>query len=253
MTVPELIKNPFAVFWHNLQIIPYYVFSELGYLVGVFGLIGLAALFKKDKGLALYLLSWLVLSFLAVALISKVIFPRYLIFLATLFVLSSAYFISLLKKGVLKAVMALILVVSLYYGYIIVFDQPYLPFPEIDRGQYIEGECAGTGTREIMEFARVKSKEKQVILLAEGNFGLIGDMLNVHVLPGDKIDIRGFWPLEKKELVANQKEIGDNLVYAVFSQRKEFPGDWPIKIIEKFEKPGGRTAYYLFELQPQDR
>lgn len=250
MTFSEFLKNPFAVFWHNLQIMPYYIFSELGYLVGVFGVIGFWTLFKKDKGLAFYLVSWFVLSFLAIALFSKVIFPRYLIFLTTIFLITASFFIDQLKINSAKIVLAGLLIVSLYFGYYIIFDQAPLPFPEIDRGQYIEGECAGYGTREIMEFAREKAKDMPVILLAEGNFGLIGDMLNVFLLPGDRIDIRGYWPLDEPQLKDNQKEIGENLVYAVFSQRKEFPSNWPIKLVRTYEKPGGRTAYYLFELQP---
>ena len=241
------------VFWHNLQIIPYYVFSELGYLVGILGVIGFAGLFKKDKGLALYLSSWLVLSFLAVAFFSKVIFPRYLIFFATMLLLTASFYVGQLKRSLSKLILAAAIIVSLYYGWIILFNQPLLPFPEIDRGQYIEGECAGYGTREIMEFARAKSADKPVILLAEGNFGLIGDMLNVHLLPGDRIDIRGFWPLEELQLLENQKEIGANNVYAVFSQRKIFPKEWPIKLITKYDKPGVRTAYYLFELLPKEQ
>lgn len=253
MTFSEFLKNPFAVFWHNLQIIPYYVFSELGYLVAILGVIGLFTLFKKDRGLALYLLSWLVLSFLAIAFFSKVIFPRYLIFLATLLLIAASFFVGQLKPSRSKLILVVLLVVSLYYGWIILFNPPRLPFPEIDRGQYIEGECAGYGAKEIMEFARIKSQEKQVVLLAEGDFGLIADMLNVHLLPGDKIDVRGFWPLEEKQLLENQKEIGQNYVYAVFSQRKTFPGEWPIKLIMKYDKPVGRTAYYLFELLPKEQ
>ena len=73
-------------------------------------------------------------------------------------------------------------------------------FPEIDKGQYVEGETAGWGAKEMMEYARVKSKEKQVVILAEGDFGLIGDVLNVFLRDDDKINIRGFWPLDEKVL-----------------------------------------------------
>src|SRR3989339_566088 len=123
-----------------------------------------------------------------------------------------------------------------------------MPISEIVKGQYVEGETAGYGAKEIMEFARVKSKEKQVIVLAEGDYGLIGDVLNVFLKDDDKINIRGFWPLNEKTLFDNQKELKENLVYVVFSQRKDFPTNWPIKLIKKYDKPGLRTAYYLFEL-----
>jgi len=138
--------------------------------------------------------------------------------------------------------------ISGYYAYGFYFNPPLIPFPEIDKGQYVEGETAGWGAREMMEFARVKSKEKQVVILAEGDFGLFCVVLNVFMSFDDKICIRGFWPFVEKVLFDNQIELKENLVYVVFSQRKEFPTNWPIKLIKKYDKPGNRTAYYLFEL-----
>ncbi|MBI4226406.1 hypothetical protein HY612_04820, partial [Candidatus Roizmanbacteria bacterium] len=123
-----------------------------------------------------------------------------------------------------------------------------IPFPEIDKGQYIEGATAGWGAKDIVAFAREKSKDKQVILLAEGNFGLIGDVLDVFTKPGDKIFIKGYWPLDEKALLENQKEVEKNYVYAVFAQKKDFPSDWPIKLIKKFDKPGNKSTIFLFEL-----
>ena len=123
-----------------------------------------------------------------------------------------------------------------------------IPFPEIDRGQYIEGATVGIGAKEIVDFAREKSKDRQVILLAEGNFGLIGDVLDVFTKPGDKIFIKGYWPLDEKALFENQKELEKNYVYVVFAQRRDFPTEWPIKFIRRFDKPGNKSTIYLFEL-----
>lgn len=249
MPFSEFIKSPFAVLWPNLKLIPYYVFSEMGWLTGFLGIVGLIMLFKKDFNSGLYLSIWLLAPYFAVAGFSRVIFPRYLIFLTTLLTIFSAYFLSNLKSKFIKVVfLILFLLISSFYTYGFYFKPSIIPFPEIDKGQYVEGETAGTGAKEIMEFARVKSKEKQVVILAEGDFGLIGDVLNVFLKDEDKINIRGFWPLDEKVLLANQKELKENFVYVVFSQRKEFPENWPIKLIKKYDKPGLRTAYYLFEL-----
>lgn len=249
MPISEFIKSPFAVLWPNLKIIPHYVFSEIGWLTGFLGIIGLVTLLKNDLSLGLYFSVWLLVPYVAIAGLSRVIFPRYLIFLATLLTIFSAYFLANLKSKLIKSVLLIIfLSISAFYAYGFYFNPSAIPFPEIDKGQYVEGETAGFGAKEIMEFARVKSKEKQVIILAEGDFGLIGDVLNVFLKDSDKINIRGFWPLDEKILFANQKELKENLVYVVFSQRKEFPTNWPIKLIKKYDKPGLRTAYYLFEL-----
>ncbi|MEK7495812.1 MAG: glycosyltransferase family 39 protein [Patescibacteria group bacterium] len=249
MPFSEFVKSPFTVFWSNLKIIPHYVFSEMGWLTGFLGAIGLVMLLKYDLSLGLYFSIWLFAPYFAIAGLSRVIFPRYLIFLATLLTIFSAYFFSNLKSKIFKSILLVVfLLISGFYAYGFYFNPALIPFPEIDKGQYVEGETAGWGAKEMMEYARVKSKEKQVVILAEGDFGLIGDVLNVFLRDDDKINIRGFWPLDEKVLIDNQKELKENLVYVVFSQRKEFPENWPIKLIKKYDKPGNRTAYYLFEL-----
>jgi len=249
MPFSEFIKAPFAVLLPNLKLIPNYVFSEMGWLTGLLGIVGLVMLLKNDLGLGLYFSIWLIAPYFAIAGLSRVIFPRYLIFFATLLTIFSAYLLSKLRSKLIRYVfLVMFLLISFFYAYGFYFGPSLIPFPEIDRGQYIEGETAGWGAREMMEFARVKSKEKQVIILAEGDFGLIGDVLNVFLRDDDKINIRGFWPLDEKVLLDNQKELKENLVYVVFSQRKKFPENWPIKLIKKYDKPGSKTAYYLFEL-----
>jgi len=249
MPFSEFIKAPFAVLLPNLKLIPNYVFSEMGWLTGLLGIVGLVMLLKNDLGLGLYFSIWLIAPYFAIAGLSRVIFPRYLIFFATLLTIFSSYLLSKLRSKLIRYVfLVMFLLISFFYAYGFYFGPSLIPFPEIDRGQYIEGETAGWGAREMMEFARVKSKEKQVIILAEGDFGLIGDVLNVFLRDDDKINIRGFWPLDEKVLLDNQKELKENLVYVVFSQRKKFPENWPIKLIKKYDKPGSKTAYYLFEL-----
>ncbi len=249
MPISEFIKSPFTVLWPNLKLIPHYVFSEMGWLTGFLGVIGLILILRNDLNLGLYFAIWLFAPYFAIAGLSRVIFPRYLIFLATLLTIFSAYFLSNLKSKIIKLILLIIfLSISAFYAYGFYFNPALIPFPEIDKGQYVEGETAGWGAKEIMEFARERSKEKQVVILAEGDFGLIGDVLNVFLKDDDKINIRGFWPLDEKVLFDNQKELKENLVYVVFSQRKDFPTNWPIKLIKKYDKPGNRTAYYLFEL-----
>ena len=85
MTFDEFFKDPFANFFHNIQIIPEYVINESGFVLVIFAILGLWKLFKKDSKLSLYLTSWILIPFLAIALFSKVIFPRYLIFFGSFF------------------------------------------------------------------------------------------------------------------------------------------------------------------------
>lgn len=250
MTFGEFVKSPFSVFFHNIQIIPVYVLGEMGWVVAIFGLLGLILLYKKDKRLFSYFLLWLILPYLVIAFLSKVIYPRYLIFLGTIIIILASYFLANIRKTSHLILSLLVLtIVFLYFDYSIVFQPKLLPFPEIDRGQYVEGATAAWGAKDIVDYAREKSLDKPVIILAEGNFGLIGDVLDVFTKKDDHIFIKGYWPLEEKQILENKKELAKNTVLVVFAQKKEFPQNWPLKLIQKFEKPGGRSTIYLFELR----
>ncbi|OGK31172.1 hypothetical protein A3F29_01130 [Candidatus Roizmanbacteria bacterium RIFCSPHIGHO2_12_FULL_33_9] len=250
MTFQEFIQNPFSVFFTNIKSIPIYVFWESAFLLPILGLIGLILLYKKDKRLALYFILWIVLPYLALSFFAKVVFPRYLNFFATTFLILSTYFLTVYKKKkFIKYIVILLFASFLIFDIPIILAKNNIPLPPIDRGQYIEGTSAGHGVKEIIEYSREKSKEKPVVLIAEGNFGVVGDMLNSSLKPTDKINVKAYWPLDKKHLYENQILLDDHLVYVVFSHRSEFPGIWPIDLVEKFEKPGGQSAFYLFQLK----
>ena len=179
MTFSEFLQTPFLVFAHNLKIIPWYVFWESGFILIFTGFIGLFFLFKKNTKLALYLSFWILIPYIIISLFAKIVFPRYLNFFATLFVILTVCFFQEIKNK--KIIMLLITIFILIYSifdYQILFNPKNVYLPDIDRGQYIEGISSGYGIKEIIDFSKEKSKEKPVILLAEGNFGVVGDMLN---------------------------------------------------------------------------
>ncbi len=249
----EWLQSPFQVFWPNLTSLPIYVFWEAAFVLPILGLLGLIFIFKKDYRLFIYFLLWLILPFLAIAFFGRVVFPRYLNFFASLFLILTTYFLIKLKDKRIAWLLVFLYILSVaYFDYTILFNQVNIPFPPIDKGQYIEGVSSGYGVKEIIDFARQQSLQKPVILLAEGNFGVVGDMLDASLKQIDRITIRGYWPLDKNSLLTNQKDLNNNYIYVVFSHRTEFPSDWPMTFVAKFSKPGGKSAFYLFELsKPQ--
>lgn len=251
LTFAEFFTNPFSQVLGNLPLIPWYVFSEMGYVLGLMGIVGLLLLIKKDWKLGLYLVAWLLLPYVAISFFAKVIFPRYLIFFATLLVLSASYLVSNLKVKNHIVICYLLYIASIgYFNYTILFDNQKIPFPPVDRGQYIESVNAGYGLRELVQFAREKSVDKPVILLAEGNFGVVGDMLESSIGPGEKVSVRGFWPLSEKDLYDNQKDLKANHVYVVYShkQLKDILPIWPLKLVKEYKRPYGDSSFTLLEL-----
>lgn len=250
MTFDEFMAAPFVLVWHNLPLIPYYVASEMGYALFLLGIAGLVFLYRKDHRLAMYFTLWLVLSYLGIAFMAKVIFPRYLIFFASMLSLTAAYFVATIKMQlVFRSSLLLILISVLYFNFTILFAPANIPFPSVDRGQYIESFNAGWGVTDIIEFARQESTHKPVVLIGEGNFGVVADMLDSSVnINDDRVSVIGYWPLTKADLEANQSKLVENHVYIVFSHRSEFPTDWPMKLVKIYPKPGNKSAYYLYEL-----
>jgi len=248
MGFDEFLKTPFKVFFDNVGLTPLYIWWESGFIMPILSIIGLGFLAKKDIKMASYLFLWFVLPLTAVIFFTKVLFPRYMIFFSSLLLILATYLLTNVSKRVKMILLFLIILAVAYFDYTIIFDYKNIPFPAVDRGQYIEGWPAGWGIKETMEFAREKSKEKPVVILAEGNFGMAYDVLDVFLKRDDKITLKGYWPMDEKQLYENQPLLKDNYVYVFFSHRDEFPEFWPIKLIKKIDKPGFQSDFHLFEL-----
>jgi len=251
LTKAELLADPFNYFSHNIVNMPYYIFSETAYVVAFLGIVGLYVMYKKHKQEAIYFTMWLVTAMLSISLVARVLFPRYVLSLGGLLILPAAYFISEIKSIKYRNLTILCILLSVaYFNYTIIFEYAKIPFPSVDRGQYLEGWPAGWGAKEIMMYAREQSLSKPVLIIAEGNFGMSHDVLDTFMKPGDRISIQPYWPLDKEQLIENQKNIGAQDVYVVFAHRREFPSDWPIELVKQYDKPGNESELFLFRLLP---
>ncbi len=254
LTLPELLKNPFGSFQFNFYIIPYYILTESGLFLPIVGLIGWIYMLKKNRPLALYLGLWIFVPYIIIAFVARVLYPRYIMLFASMSVVFCSYLIDDLarKKTFIISIALLLFFVSLtYFNYTIMFDYQNIPFPTIDRGQYITGGSSGYGIRQIIDYVRTHSANKPGIILAEGNFGMAGDVLGVFVKPGDNFSIKSYWPLDEKDIKDNFKELTGHNVYVVYVYKSEFPHDIPLKQIAVYTKPGGTSSIHFFQLLPK--
>lgn len=249
MTFGEWMKDPFAVLFHNLVTVPHYVFSELGWIIVPVGFLGLMKLFQKERRMFFYLCAWILIPYLGVSFLTRVLFPRYIIFFGSLFVICAAYFLSTIKnRKILLVSLVIILGCAFYFDYPMWFNYKGIIFPDTDRGQYIEGITVGYGAKEIIEYAREKTRERPVVILASGNFGMSGDILDTFLKPTDTISIVGYWPLGEKELRAHQWELKDKYVFVVLAHQLTYPEQWPVKLIQSYYKPKRDSVIHLLEL-----
>ena len=254
MTASEFMASPFEVFPHNIKILPQYIAWEAGFVIIIFSILGLIRLYKNDRNLFLYFMFFFLIPFFVIAFMAKVVFPRYLIFNASLLLITAVYFFNEYKKKYTYYLLAFLVVTMMFFDYPFLFNPAKASFPPVDRGQYVEGVTAVWGAEKLMDLMREKSQIKPVLILAEGNFGLVGDVLDVYLRDGDRIEIRGLWPLDEKHLIDAQKDLNDGKdVYIVFSHRKEFSDSWPMELVEKYTKPTSTEALYLFKLKSVTR
>lgn len=252
----EWLADPLGLVMTNIQLVPLYVAWESGWLPVLFGLVGLWFLAKKDRRLAAYFATWIVVPFILIVNFNKVLFPRYLIFFPTFFVILTTYlFVTFAKKTLFRVLIPLTVILLLGLSYPILFNVTSISFPPVDRGQYIEGKTAVWGAEELMEIVRAETADgKYALVLAEGNFGLIADVLSVYVRPQDRIEIRGAWPLNEEDIVRAQSEMDTKHAFVVFSHRKDFAVHWQEELmilVKKFEKPNNPDeAVYLFKMRP---
>lgn len=266
LTLPELIQNPLAYFPHNIINIPIYIFMETGYVLPLLALAGLWVMWKKEREMSVYYALWFAVATLALAFVAKVLFPRYVLSIGGLLLLPASYYLAQMTSK--KALISITLVMTCISGYMIgvfLFKPVALPFPAIDKGQYLEGWTAGFGAQEIVQYAREHADGKRVIFLAQGDFGMSGDVLRTYIHDGEDMFVRAYWPMTDEHLRENQTDLQTSKIFVVYGHCKEpaYEGDVladdrcytfeetkPLREIKRFIKPGAKGALYLFELLP---
>ncbi len=249
LTAEEFFADPFAYFQHNVFNIPLYIAWESGWFIIPLSIAGLFLLFRKEKLTALYLSVFIFVPYIAIALFARVLFPRYVLFYSTLIIITAVYFFLNIKSSKLRNVTLGVLLFSMMlFSYPFLFDPAKASFPPVDRGQYVEGLTSVWGAEKLMGTVQDNAQNRQTLVLAEGDFGLVADVLRVYDQPDDNVEIKGLWPLTEENLYEYQPELSKRDVYVVFSHQQEFPDHWPIELVAKYDKPGNKKSLYLFKL-----
>ncbi|MCR4329730.1 MAG: glycosyltransferase family 39 protein [Candidatus Roizmanbacteria bacterium] len=250
LSIPQFLSHPLNPLLHNLRIIPLYALSESALLGPIVGMVGLLLLYKKRPGLVLLLFTSFFIPFLTIACLAMVIFPRYLIFLTIPFFTGLIYLAGQKKIGIY--IIIAFLLSTAYMNWAILFSPSKIPFPPIDRGQYIEGYTAGYGINDMVARFKKQSAKEDIYVFTEGTFGLLPYAFDIYTaytsLP---IHYEPRWPVKSDDFIYAQDLAKKYPVYFVFAERDSFPTDWPISLVKKYPKPFGPHGLYLYKVQPE--
>ncbi len=160
-------------------------------------LFGLAT--KKSKQIFSLHLNWIFFS-LPIALMGKVVYPRYFLPAAISLTIAAAHSLGTLLKTkkafgkiIMIGLMGLTLFKSGQFIYFQLTDVNKTPFVDTDKHQYLYSWSAGFGVKESTQLINKLAKDQTVLILTEGYFGTLPDglLMYYHQENVDNIFITG--------------------------------------------------------------
>jgi hypothetical protein len=207
------------------------------------------AILKKEKKI-LYLFLWFIIPFLSLALFGKILFPRFILFMAMPLFVIAAYFLSWIsavalgKVKILFILLLLILIYPTYQSLILIISPVEAVIPSTDRNQLFDEWPSGYGVTEVISYLKERSESEKIVVGTEGTFGLFPAALEIYLGMDKNVEIHGFWPVGEvpQKLLQAARE---HPTFLIFKERKIVPDDWPLSLVAKYRRGKGDT-YLLF-------
>jgi 4-amino-4-deoxy-L-arabinose transferase-like glycosyltransferase len=177
---------------------PSYLNYFLVYLSPALLLMLLAGLFNNKHQRLVHLFFWsAVLFILPIAILGKVVYPRYFfpaaIFLTIGGVMGLEAFLSQLletgragRKHFVTSVLVAVIGVNIFshsgqFIWAALFETDATPFVSADRGQYLEEWSSGHGIKEVADKLQLEAKDQTIAVATEGYFGTLPDGLLLYL------------------------------------------------------------------------
>lgn len=183
---------------------------------------------------------WLV-PFVGLAMIGRILFPRFILFMAmpllVLAALTIDWLLTRLKPKLWKmAGLIAIFSMSILTDYFIIADPLHAPIHDADKGQYVDSWPAGWGVAEVNAFLAGETKKGKVAVFTEGTFGLLPAAIEMYFIGNPNIEIQGKWPLPEKIPTEFTDSAATKPTYFVLNQTQETPEGWPLRFIFEYQK-----------------
>ncbi|MEK7065712.1 MAG: hypothetical protein AAB961_01855, partial [Patescibacteria group bacterium] len=200
----------------------------------------LPAMDRKNRREFLVLYAWCLIPLVGLASFGKVLYPRFVLFMAMPLLVAAATTIVWLyettRSRVWKRVVMLVMfapsVIAVFY---LLFNPLYAPIPQADRGQYINDWPAGWGVREVNAFLLNQSRNQHITVITEGTFGLLPYAIEMYLVNNPNITITGIWPLTSQIPEPVAEAIGKEPTYLIMN-KDEVPGAWSATLLAQYQK-----------------
>jgi len=227
-----------------------------GYLTWPIFLLALSSVFillrSSQKRISTLLSSILLLIYCfvpltALAYFGKVLYPRFILFMALpLLILAAFSFNALMekfwKRWYVIAFSFIFLFQSIWTTYFIVTNPTYAPIPNSDRGQLIDDWPSGYGAKESITFLSKEVEKGQIAVYTEGTFGLFPYALEIYLVKNPNISIKGLWPLPKDIPSEMLESASKKPTFFILNQTQVVPPGWPLELIAEYQKGTNKSV-----------
>lgn len=256
VTLSQFSQTPLHWFLGNLPTLIRWETSYLTLPIVILILFGVVVAALERKREVLVVIGCFLLHFVAMATFNKVIYPRYLLtftpvlFLVAAYGLERFWHMSQISKRLKIIAIIVTLMVPAFVIFRIITSPLQAPIAEADNYQYLNSWSAGHGVVETRNFLTNQSqKNKEVILLTEGTFGLMPYSLDLYQRDYPNVRIKSVWPLPESvplDIKANLA-IGTP-VYVLIYQRNSLPLDWNLKLVYSYQQGTSNDSLRVYQL-----
>lgn len=258
----EFFADPFSRLPGNLRGLTEWLVSYLTVPLVALGIVGIASNRRQWRKVTLLLL-WALVPLGALAVFGRVLYPRFLLFMAVplvpLIALGAETTHRLMSIGLRKiklplavraGLVTLILIYPIYFSTQIIFNPLNAPLPLVDRNQLLDDWPSGYGITEVVEFIKQEGKRGPLFVGTEGTFGLTPAALEIYLKDEQNVKIKGYWPIS--DGMAELVRIANTGIptYVLFKDTQVPRPDWPLVEAARYQKGRGSTHMILFRVLP---
>ncbi len=239
-TFSEWLSQPFRFFAGNLRGMFDWLRVYMTLPMFILAFVPLFARWPKFRESLLLYFFW-GLPFVALANFGKILYPRYILFMAMPLIIIAAHaFVRLWERNhtlFRRLVLAgLVFIPSVYISGVIMMNPKEALIPLADRGQFIDDWPAGGGVKEVVSYLNAAAKQQKIHVFTEGTFGLMPYALEIYLIDNPDIKITGIWPLPVAMPDQIVQSASVSATYFVLNETQIAPEKWPITLIGEYEK-----------------
>lgn len=235
----EWVRHPLEFFYGNFHGLFNWLMTYVTWPIFTAAVISVACR-KKYFFESVVCLMFFLAPFIALSLFGRILYPRFIFFMAMPLLLLAAYvmdnIMSVLKKKIVAwLVISLLCLPSVYLTARIFLDIKTAPLAKGDVGQLISDWPSGWGTKEVIMFLNRESQKGKVAVYTEGTFGLFPYALEIYLGENKNVEIHGLWPLQREMPDDVRLSVQDKPTYFVSNFTQEKPL-WPIELVATYQK-----------------